>query len=245
MYRARVVAAILAVAAMICIFWPSGQHKPAAAVTAVYITPAWHGEPAFPAATRQPDYTIRPGNTLAGVALRNCPAPADWTGLYAANRHELGANPDVIPSGVTIVLDCYNVPAVAALAARDEPRPPAAPASTSAGPRAPPAATAAYVSSGTYSYAGLEQLWISAGGPPAAAPRAATIAICESGGSPGNYYGKSEGVPYAGDSVQASGLWQILGQVIPGDIFNPYINALNAVAKFTASGRTFAAWVCQ
>jgi hypothetical protein len=43
----------------------------------------------------------------------------------------------------------------------------------------------------------------------------------------------------------ATGLWQILGSVVPGSLYNAYVNALNAVAKFRASGQTFAQWVCK
>jgi hypothetical protein len=91
---------------------------------------------------------------------------------------------------------------------------------------APPAA-------GVYSFAALEQLWVAAGGPSWAAASAASIAECESGGRPNAY-----------NPSGASGLWQILGQVVPGWIFDPMVNAENAVAKFTASGDTFAQWVC-
>jgi hypothetical protein len=31
----------------------------------------------------------------------------------------------------------------------------------------------------------------------------------------------------------------------PGDIYDPMVNAENAVSKFEASGDTFAQWVCQ
>jgi hypothetical protein len=91
---------------------------------------------------------------------------------------------------------------------------------------APPAAD-------VYSYVALEQLWVAAGGPSWAAASAASIAECESGGRPNAY-----------NPSGASGLWQILGQVVPGWIFDPMVNAENAVAKFTASGDTFAPWVC-
>lgn len=90
------------------------------------------------------------------------------------------------------------------------------------------------VAAGAYSYAALEQLWVSAGGPSWAEAQAASIAICESAGEPNAY-----------NPSGASGLWQILGQVVPGNIFNPYINALNAVSKFKASGDTFSQWVCK
>lgn len=87
---------------------------------------------------------------------------------------------------------------------------------------------------GTYSYSGLEALWVSAGGPSWAEAHAAEIAECESGGRVNAY-----------NPSGATGLWQILGSVVPGNLDNPYVNALNAVAKFQASGDTFAQWVCQ
>ncbi len=98
------------------------------------------------------------------------------------------------------------------------------------------AARRAYASSyrGSYSYSGLEALWVAAGGPAWAASAAANVAMCESGGNPNAY-----------NSSGASGLFQILGQVVPGNIFNPYTNALNAVSKFKASGETWAQWVCR
>jgi hypothetical protein len=33
-----------------------------------------------------------------------------------------------------------------------------------------------------------------------------------------------------------AGLWQILGQLVPGNLFNPGVNALNAIAKYKAQG---------
>jgi hypothetical protein len=77
-------------------------------------------------------------------------------------------------------------------------------------------------------------LWESAGGPSSAAPQAAQIAECESGGNPQAY-----------NPSGATGLWQILGQVVPGNLDDPFVNALNAVFKFHESGDTFAQWVCQ
>lgn len=104
---------------------------------------------------------------------------------------------------------------------------PPAPAPTPVPPA--PATTGA----GAFSFAGLESLWASAGGPSWAGAQAASIALCESGGNPRAY-----------NPSGASGLWQILGQVVPGDIFDPLVNAENAVAKFRASGDTFAQWAC-
>lgn len=79
---------------------------------------------------------------------------------------------------------------------------------------------------------GLENLWTSAGGPGGMiAHIAAAIALAESGGNPRAY-----------NPSGASGLWQILGQVVGGNIFNPFINALNAVKKFRDAGG-FSPWV--
>jgi hypothetical protein len=243
MYRARAAVAILLAAAFACIFWPSHQHKPVAALTAAYTAAPQLGKaiparqaPAVTTAAQQRQYTIRPGDTLTSVAVRHCPRPADWTGLYAANRHHLGGNPDIVRAGVTINLDCYDAPGIAQLAVRDQPRDTwTAPAAiTPQAPRAPPVTATAYVSSGTYSYAGLEQLWISADGPSWAAPQAAQIAECESGGRTDAY-----------NPSGATGLWQILGAVVPGNLYNAFTNTLNAVSKFLASGSTFAQWVCK
>jgi SLT domain-containing protein len=75
---------------------------------------------------------------------------------------------------------------------------------------------------------------VSAGGPASAEAQAAQIAICESGGNPQAY-----------NPSGATGLWQILGSVVAGNLTDPMVNALNAVSKFHASGDTFAQWVCQ
>src|SRR5262245_8069985 len=79
----------------------------------------------------------------------------------------------------------------------------------------------------------LSQLWSEAGGPPAIAHLMAAIAMAESGGrvnaiGPMTRFG------------QAKGLWQILGQLVPGNIFNPLVNARNAVAKWHLQG--LSAW---
>jgi len=85
--------------------------------------------------------------------------------------------------------------------------------------------------SGNWTLGGLERLWMSAGGPARAAHIAAAIALAESGGN-----------PRARNPSGASGLWQILGQVFPGNIFNPFINARNAVRKYYQAWG-FSPWV--
>lgn len=183
-------------------------------------------------------YTVRPGDTLSGVAMRKCGAARYWTGIYAASRARgwTARDADVLLAGQRLYLSCAYRPSMLRYATT---------------PVLPGSATRAYVTTavqssrsqrstppgparpGYYSYAGLEVLWDSAGGPAWAAPHAAEIAECESGGRVSAY-----------NASGASGLWQILGEVVPGNIFDPYVNALNAVAKFRASGDTFAQWVC-
>jgi Lysozyme like domain len=85
---------------------------------------------------------------------------------------------------------------------------------------------------GQYNIGSLENLWQQAGGPGGYIARiAAAIALAESGGN-----------PLARNPSGASGLWQILGQVVGGNIFSPFVNALNAVSKFD-SAHGFSPWV--
>ena len=78
---------------------------------------------------------------------------------------------------------------------------------------------------GRYSYAELEGLWIGAGGPKRLAPLMAAIAMAE-----------SRGIPGARNPSGATGLWQILGQVSPGNLTDPQVNARNAVRKWQLQG---------
>lgn len=82
----------------------------------------------------------------------------------------------------------------------------------------------------------MTMLWLCAGGPSWAVSHALSIATCESGWWTA-----------AHNPSGATGLWQILGQVTAfwGSLYDARVNALNAVAKFKASGDTFAQWVCQ
>lgn len=111
-------------------------------------------------------------------------------------------------------------------------------AATSAAPAPTPTANAPPSPGGGYgtvlSYAQIEQVWVQAGGPASVEATAANIAECESGGNTRAY-----------NTSGATGLFQILGQVVPGDLYDPLVNAENAVSKFNASGGTFAQWVCQ
>jgi hypothetical protein len=88
--------------------------------------------------------------------------------------------------------------------------------------------------SGVLTPAQVGALWLEAGGPASAEAASEAVAACESGDN-----------TQALNPDGAAGLWQILGQVVPGNLFDGLVNARNAVAKFTASGDTWAQWTCQ
>lgn len=82
---------------------------------------------------------------------------------------------------------------------------------------------------GAFNLAQLADLWRKAGGPSNIAELMAHIAMAESTGNPN-----------AHNASGASGLWQILGALVPGNLFDPMVNALNAVAKWRTQG--LSAW---
>jgi nucleoid-associated protein YgaU len=55
-------------------------------------------------------YVVRPGDTLSGIAARLA-VRGGWAALYAANRHVIGPDPDVIRPGTVLVLPGRRVPA--------------------------------------------------------------------------------------------------------------------------------------
>jgi hypothetical protein len=79
-----------------------------------------------------------------------------------------------------------------------------------------------------YGKSELEALWVKAGGPKTEAKMAAAIALAESNGVPNAK--NPEGPEHA------EGLWQIKGQDVAGNPFNPEVSAANAVAKWKAAG---------
>jgi hypothetical protein len=158
-------------------------------------------------------YHVRPGDTLSKLAGYFCHNPAKYPAIARASGI---SNPNLIRVGQRLIINCSLSGTVA---------------------RARPAAIRVHTSVGYrthYGYSGLKALWRGAGGPSWAAPRAARIAICESGGR-----------IYAHNPSGASGLWQILGLPFAGNPYNPYTNARMAVVKFRAAGNSFAPWVCR
>ena len=115
-----------------------------------------------------------------------------------------------------------HIVALEAAAARARVAHPAAPA---------PAAVAVPAYGGVYSYAGLEGLWLAAGGSPPAASIAACIAEHESGGRiDAEHVDASGQVDY--------GAWQI--DFDPGAL-NPQVAALTAV-RMSGDGANWSAW---
>lgn len=181
-----------------------------------------HAAPAMPEVT-QAVLTVSSGDTLSDISGQHCGTTADWSGIYVKNKKVIGSDPDLIQPGQQLVLDCRvaSIPVVATDA-------------YVAPHRHHHPAVSTYHAAGTYSFAGLEQLWVAAGGPAWAERSAAAVAECESGGRADAY-----------NPSGATGLWQILGAVRPGSLTDPMANAVNAVAKFEASGDTWSQWVCK
>lgn len=194
--------------------------------------------PRRPAAWRPSAVTVARGDTLSVISRRVYGAAGCWPGIFRWNERTIGANPDFIMVGERLVIPAACSTALpAAYRHRAEVTVSYRSYGSHRTPRGGsgagiPAASGGL--SGRLSFGQLEQLWEAARGPRWAAWSAAAIAECESGGN-----------QYAYNPSGASGYWQILGEVVPGYIFNPMVNAENAVAKFTGAGDTFAAWVCR
>jgi LysM repeat protein len=209
------------------------------------------------------------GNTLSEISGAHCGTPADYPALAKASGV---SNPNLIYPGQKIVLDCKTGVLAAKTAPADPPPGKTygvtygdpnycgdgdgdgwdVACHTPADPPADPPATHQYTpvahsytpaqtvqasgsfSAGTLTFAQIEALWVAAGGPSWAEVQAATVAECESGGRTNAY-----------NPSGATGVFQILGSVVGGNLDDPMANALNAVAKFKASGDTFAQWVCK
>lgn len=83
---------------------------------------------------------------------------------------------------------------------------------------------------GSYSYSGLESLWIAAGGNPGSAPTAACIAGFESGGNPN-----------ATGAAGERGLWQIHPAWGALSTYSPSGNAAAAV-RISGNGSNWSPW---
>ncbi len=153
-------------------------------------------------------YTVRPGDTLSGIAQRFYGNPADWTWLWHVNESVV-RNPNSIYAGEVLKI----------------PADPPAHAASYAPKHAKTATTTTLTSSasrlsGTLGCSGLEALWEAAGGSHGEAFMAAEIAMAESGGN-----------QYALSPTDDYGYWQINASHGPSmATFNAMGNAKAAIA---------------
>ena len=59
-------------------------------------------------------YTVRPGDSISGVAQAKCGTSKDWTGIYAASRklHLTARNANVLTIGQELAISCDEVPSM-------------------------------------------------------------------------------------------------------------------------------------
>ncbi len=185
-------------------------------------------------------YTVRAGDTLSGIAQRFYGSADDWHGLFAANQSKI-SDPSLIYVGQELRLPRHlpagigytprhASPAAAgsSSAAAAGSSSAAAVGSSSAAASTSPATTTSL--SGTLSCTGLEQLWVDAGGSPAAEVTAASIAMAESGGN-----------QFATGTVGERGYWQINPVNGALSTYDPYGNARAAVIM-SADGANWSPW---
>lgn len=158
-------------------------------------------------------YTVRPGDTLSSIAQRFYGNPADWRGLYQANRSVI-RNPNVIDPGEVLNVP-YQLPASS---------------SRTSVPAGSTVLTTSASLSGTLSCPGLEELWEQAGGSDAQAVMAASIAMAESSGQ-----------QFATGAAGERGYWQINPDHGSLSTYDPLGNAKAAVI-ISGDGTNWTPW---
>jgi hypothetical protein len=179
---------------------------------------------------------VKQGDTLTAIAARVYGHADDWGWLWQANKATV-SNPDLIYPGQQLTLPAAPPPP-SWVPKVPLPRLPAhisAAATAAAGVKESTDTAAAAVvqnapASGIYGCAGLEGLWDTAGGSPASARIAASVAMAESGGNPA-------AVSPTGDF----GLWQVNGSHGQLATLNPAGNARAAV-EISGDGSNWGAW---
>jgi LysM repeat protein len=180
-------------------------------------------------------YSVRNGDTLSSISKRYYNAAADWPWLYHENSSTL-QDPNVIDTGQRLNVPA-DPPSNATSMSWYQPKHAAPSDSSQASSSSGTTATETSASggagasglSGTLGCSALEQLWQSAGGNPADAALAASIAMAESGGN-----------QYATGTVGEEGYWQI--NPVNGDAtYDPVGNAQAAV-NLSANGANWSAW---
>jgi LysM repeat protein len=191
---------------------------PAAVLDRAVITrPA---RPARPAAVAAPAsavrYTVRPGDTLSGIAFRFYGQARAWQYLYQVNRAEL-TSPNLIFPGQVLAIPRHLPPFLGSLAV-----------TTAAETR--PAAPSGSAPHGTLGCSALEQLWREAGGAPGEEVTAASVAMAESGGR-----------QFATGSVGERGYWQINPNHGSLSTYDAFGNARAAVI-ISGDGTNWSPW---
>ena len=210
-----------------------------------------------PAGSRPPTraYTVRPGDTLSSIARHVGGQSAGWTWLYQANQSRI-SDPNLIYPGQVLTVPATRPASSPAYSETTRPSagaPNASPKATvhraaskdrhrtavHAGASKDGHRTAATVASahrggfaprGTLGCAGLEALWEQAGGSPARAVTAASVAMAE-----------SSGAQYATGSAGERGYWQIHPDHGSLSTYDPYGNARAAVIV-SADGTNWSPW---
>ena len=180
-------------------------------------------------------YAVVSGDTLSGIAQRFYGRADDWPGLYRANRSKI-SDPDLIYVGQ--VLTIPSTPSAAAAGGGSQASGSGSQASgssqASGGSQNSGGGSGEAASSraqgGTLSCSGLESLWESAGGAPAAAETAASIAMAESGGS-----------QFATGPAGERGYWQIHPVNGALSTYDAYGNARAAVI-LSNNGTNWSPW---
>jgi LysM repeat protein len=176
-------------------------------------------------------YTVQAGDTLSGIAQRFYGSAADWHGLFAANQSTI-SDPSLIYVGQVLRLPRHLPAGITTTASSTGYQPRHASPADNTGSAADSAspATATTTLSGTLGCTGLEQLWVDAGGSPAAEVTAASIAMAESGGN-----------QFATGTVGERGYWQINPVNGALSTYDPYGNARAAVIM-SADGTNWSPW---
>jgi LysM repeat protein len=194
------------------------QAPPAPAVLLAKRKPAQKpsaGHPSGPHRT----YTVRPGDTLSGIAFRFYGQAIRWRWLYQVNRSQI-SNPNRIHPGQVLRVPPY----VPASFRRLHP-------AKGATPRAQKTAHhRSGIPHGNLGCAGLKTLWGAAGGAPAAARTAASIAMAESSGH-----------QYTTGSFGERGYWQINPNHGALSTYDAYGNARAAVI-LSGDGTNWSPW---
>jgi LysM repeat protein len=204
------------------------EHAPAGqTVAAQQVIRAHLDSVVRPAFLASRAYTVRPADTLSGIAQRFYGQAADWPRLYQANRSKI-RDPGLIYVGQVLNVPGYRPAPATVTRAHTASRP----HTTAYRPRhsAPPPHGRVTDLQGTLGCGGLEALWRSAGGAPWAEVTAASIAMAESGGN-----------QYATGAAGERGYWQINPVNGVLSTYSAYGNARSAVIM-SRDGTNWSPW---